>query len=136
MVESDTYLLACCRYIERNPVRARIVADPDAYRWSSCRNRLGQGAEWLDYDPCYTALGNTTLERRTRYRQFLRSAIPDGEWDVIRESVQRGQLTGTHRFSEEVAAIIGRRIERRGRGRPVGSVNMTRPIGISEKETC
>ncbi|MDH0650342.1 transposase, partial [Pseudomonas sp. GD03858] len=27
IVQSDTYLLACCRYIELNPVRARLVAN-------------------------------------------------------------------------------------------------------------
>ncbi len=31
VVESDTYLLACCRYIELNPVRARIVAEAGDY---------------------------------------------------------------------------------------------------------
>ena len=37
LVQSDAYRLACCRYIELNPVRARIVVAPDEYRWSSCR---------------------------------------------------------------------------------------------------
>ena len=72
----------------------------------------------MDADPCYLALGKDDDERRERYQNFVRMAIPEGEWKMIREAVQRGQLTGDGRFHNEVAAIIGRRIERRGQGRP------------------
>jgi len=37
---------------------------------------------------------------------------------MIRGAVQRGQLTGSMRFVEEVATKIGKRIELRGQGRP------------------
>jgi putative transposase len=86
---------------------------------STCRHHLGlDRSDWLDSDPVYHALGPTDAERHLRYSAFLRSAIPEGEWELIRESVQRGQLTGNGRFTKEVAAILRRRIERRGRGRP------------------
>jgi len=122
LVERDDYLLACCRYIELNPVRARVVAEPQDYAWSSCRYRLGtDAAGWLDRDPGYLSLGGDEVERRRQYRAFLRAAIPEGEWELIREAVQRGQLTGTSRFTQEVAGVLGRRVERRGRGRPAKS---------------
>ena len=35
-VETEAYLLACIRYIELNPVRARMVAQPEEHPWSSC----------------------------------------------------------------------------------------------------
>ena len=35
LINEDGYLLACCRYIELNPVRAGIVNEPAEYRWSS-----------------------------------------------------------------------------------------------------
>lgn len=125
-VERDDYLLSCCRYIELNPVRARMVAEPQDYPWSSCRYRLGPDtADWLDCDPFYLSLGEDETERRRCYREFLLGAIPSGEWELIREAIQRGQLTGTNRFTEEVAGILGRRMERRGRGRPVKSDEVT-----------
>jgi putative transposase len=34
-IEGESHLLACYRYIELNPVRARMVARPDDYAWSS-----------------------------------------------------------------------------------------------------
>jgi putative transposase len=118
-VDSDSYLLACARYIELNPVRARIVGSPEEYLWSSCRYRLGHAqCVWLDFDPCYLALGKTDEDRRQRYSEFLRTAIPEGEWSLIREAVQRGQLTGTDRFVAQVETILGKRIENRSRGRP------------------
>jgi putative transposase len=36
-IDSEAYFLACCRYIELNPVRAGMVDHPRAYRWSSYR---------------------------------------------------------------------------------------------------
>ena len=35
LCDEDSYLLQLVRYVHLNPVRARIVADPADYRWSS-----------------------------------------------------------------------------------------------------
>ena len=50
LVDSDTYLLAVCRYVELNPVRAALVATPVAWSWSSCRTHVGlaPAPAWLD----------------------------------------------------------------------------------------
>jgi putative transposase len=121
LVQSDSYLLACCRYIELNPVRARMVAAAEDYPWSSYRARLGYvDSPVLDLDPCYRALAAHEFTRRARYREFLQSAIPQGEWEMIRAAVQRGQLTGNDVFTEQMATILGWRIETRGPGRPAG----------------
>ncbi len=130
-VDADDYLLACTRYIELNPVRARMVATPEDYRWSSCRYHLGSGGwDWLDPDPCYLALGNDDAQRQERYRHYLRTSIPEGEWNLIRDAVQRGQLTGTGRFVDKVEEVLGKRIEKRARGRPYKT---ERAAGILEK---
>lgn len=120
VVQSDAYLLACCRYIELNPVRAQMVADAADYPWSSYLARVSGTPEscGLDADPCFVALGNTEEARCRRYEDFVRQAIPVGELQLIRDSLQRGQLTGTSRFIDEVEGIVGLRIERRGQGRP------------------
>ena len=117
LVQTDGYLLACCRYIELNPIRARMVKAPEAYRWSSFGQRMGLDERWIDLDPCYLALGATGSVRRKQYRRFLHDAIPEGEWDHIRSAVQRGQLTGGARFVDEIESILGRRVENRGPGR-------------------
>ena len=119
-IQRDAYLFACCRYIELNPVRAGLVASPRDYRWSSYRSRAGWEAQTrLDLDEGYLSLGATPQERAKHYRAWVRGAIPEGEWENIRQAIQRGQLTGGDRFVGEVAKKIGRRIERRGQGRPL-----------------
>jgi len=40
VVQTYAYLLACSRYIELNPVRARMAAEPSDYRWSSYNSRI------------------------------------------------------------------------------------------------
>lgn len=118
-VETETYLLACSRYIDLNPVRAKMVGRPEDYPWSSFRDKMGmRHTAWLDLDPCYQGLGHNAKERSRRYREFVMSAIPDKEWLLIRQAVQRGQLTGTERFIGEVAERIGKRVVLRGQGRP------------------
>jgi len=119
VVQNDRHLLACCRYIELNPVRAGMVAAAQDYPWSSCRARLGYAkTPLLDLDPRYRELAGDEFTRRERYSQFLRDAIPEGEWRLIRTAVQRGRLTGSEAFYERVGATLDRRIENRGRGRP------------------
>ncbi len=48
LIQAETYLLSCQRYIELNPVRAAMVDDPVHYRWTSYRhNALGQSNPYL-----------------------------------------------------------------------------------------
>ena len=120
LVQSDCYLLACSRYIELNPVRARMVSQPEDYVWSSYSLRFGEQTRdnWLDTDPCFEALGHTLEERRLKYRDFVSQGVSSGELRLIREALQRGQLTGSTRFIDEIEAAMGLRIELRGQGRP------------------
>lgn len=64
LIEAKTYLLACQRYIELNPVRAAMVNDPAHYRWTSYRaNALGQENSRLAPHPLYRALGSDNKQR-------------------------------------------------------------------------
>jgi len=118
VVQSDAYLLACSRYIELNPVHARLVSHAADYPWSSYMQHVGGEKTWLDFDPCFEALGNSDDDRRSRYRAFLNQKASVEQCTLIREALQRGQLTGNTRFADEVERLTGLRIERRGPGRP------------------
>lgn len=120
IVDSEAYLLACCRYIELNPVRARMVAHAQDYPWSSfgSRMQLKPDSQLLDGHPCYDALAPTDVERRERYEQFVNAGIPESELRLIRDAVNRSQLTGGARFVDEIEQITGARLEMRGQGRP------------------
>ena len=120
VVQTNNYLLACCRYIELNPVRACMVVDPADYPWSSYNARVGHSrdSDWLDINACFSVLGDTSLYRRDSNKTFVKQSISSEEIKTIREALQRGQLTGIPRFVDEVEKVAGIRIENRGRGRP------------------
>ncbi len=118
-IESNAYLLACCRYVEMNPVFAGMCDDPAAYPWSSCRSKVSSRQfPWLDDDPLYLDFGASDDERRLRYREFLQQSISDEEKEIILGAVRRGQLTGGNAFVDEIESRLNRRVELRGRGRP------------------
>ncbi|MCP4116861.1 MAG: transposase [Desulfobacteraceae bacterium] len=118
-VSTREYLLACSRYVELNPVRAGMVADPTMYPWSSYRSKVGmRRLNWLDDDPVYMELADSRKDREKQYEQWVKGAIPQGEWELIRQSLQRGQLTGSRMFINQIEEKLNRRVEFRGPGRP------------------
>ena len=118
-IETNAYLLACCRYVEMNPVLAGMCATPNEYPWSSCSSKtISRKWEWLDDDPLYLDMAATEAERRQKYAAFLNEPISDQEKKVILGAVQRGQLTGGTGFVEEIELRLHRRVELRGQGRP------------------
>jgi putative transposase len=71
------YLLSCMHYIELNPVRARLVARPENYRWSSFRaNALGQFDALLTPHAHYCALGRDAESRQAAYRALFQDHAP------------------------------------------------------------
>jgi putative transposase len=119
-ISSDRYLLSCSRYIEMNPVRAGIVEKPDDYIFSSYGAKVGLGLrelKCLDYDAFYNSLGNTTDERQIAYQRWFYESIPEAEWDLIREAVQRNWAYGNNRFKEQMEMALDRKFELKKAGR-------------------
>jgi len=119
VVETDRYLLACMRYIELNPVRAGLVDQPAAYRWSSHRHQLGQAVDPLITEHAvYWSLGNTPFERQLSYRRFFEQEPDEKEISTIRNATHRGWALGDGGFIEEIAIKLGRRAVPIRVGRP------------------
>ena len=77
-ITSDEYFLACCRYIELNPVRARLVRHPGAFRWSSFRaNGFGAPDPLLSSHPTLESLGPDPTARRRHYEELFRTVMDD-----------------------------------------------------------
>jgi len=118
-VQAETYLLACQRYIELNPVRAAMVEDPAHYRWTSYRaNGLGQADAHLTPHPLYQALGRSDKERQTHYRALFRAQLDRAAVDDIRLALNQSQPLGNARFYAKIEQITGQKREVRPRGRP------------------
>jgi len=118
-IETHCYLLACCRYVERNPLRAGMVSLPQEYKWSSYRDKIGLGGDGVvDRDICYQLLGHNDVARQAAYAEWVNRRDEKDDVTLIRAALARGQLTGTSRFAEEVEERMGIRIQMRGPGRP------------------
>jgi len=119
LVQADTYLLFCQRYIELNPVRAGMLPDPGEYRWSSYRNNaLGQPDALVTPHPLYLALASDGETRRATYRALFQSALADAPLAELRMALNQDQPIGNDRFYTQIEATTGQRRELRKRGRP------------------
>jgi len=72
-IEKESYLLECGRYIERNPLRAKICSDPKDYPWSSYlfyahghKNRIIE-----EPNPCFLELSHEAVERHRIFREYV-----------------------------------------------------------------
>lgn len=79
ITQSPRYVLACYRYVEMNPVRAGMVADPGDYRWSSYAVNTGARSDGLITPHAeLSALGHDRESRISAYRDlFSRDAEAD-----------------------------------------------------------
>ena len=114
LVDSETYLLWVYRYIELNPVRAALVADPEGYAWSSVHANLGRRADDLvTPHPAFSAFA-----ARQSYRDWLLARVSDDELDAIRRYVRQERALGSARFQRMVAETLNRPVVCAPRGRP------------------
>lgn len=118
LVQSDTYLLCCHRYIELNPVRAGMVARPDEYRWSSYGGNAWGDPGWLTQHEEYLRLGDSREARCYAYRELFRHQLSEADLHLIRKAAHYCQPVGDDRFRLQIEARYGIRSGQMQRGRP------------------
>jgi len=119
LIQAETYLLCCQRYIELNPVRAALVADPAHYRWSSYRcHALGQANPLVTPRAEYLALGKSAQARQDAYRALFHHMLDQEAIAEIRIALNQARPLGNSRFHAMIEGVIGHRCEPRLRGRP------------------
>lgn len=135
LVQAETYLLTCQRYIELNPVRAAMVEDPAHYRWSSYRaNGLGQPDARLTPHALYRALGLNEQDRQMAYRALFRAQLDRDAIDDIRLALNQNQPLGNERFYAKIEQMTGIRREIKPRGRPRLDSLMSEPMQTGQDE--
>jgi putative transposase len=126
LVDNESYLLRCYRYIELNPVRARIVEDPGSFRWSSFRcNGMGQADPLITPHPAYQSLGSNPQDRIRAYRDFVAQGCQPADADAIRAMTLRQRAFGSDQFRRELEGL---------HDRPMGFVKRGRPRNEAEPE--
>ena len=112
IVDKDTYLWAVARYIEQNPVRARVVKKPEDFPYSSARAHiLGVKDETLT-EPLFNE------ETRADYKEFVRGVIPEEEKDAIRTTARTDRPLGSNGFLVRLQRKLKRTLAVKARGRP------------------
>ena len=117
LIDTEKYLLTCHRYIELNPVRARMVDAPSEYCWSSHRhNALGQYDPVVTPHELYEALGSTDSYRQRAYFELFKNAVEEQDLRAIRESTNKAWVLGDDRFKEKIQAALDRQAMPKVRG--------------------
>jgi len=119
LTQSESYVLACYRYIELNPVRADMVKHPRDYLWSSYQcNAEGKISDVLTPHEQYSRLAVKEPDRRKSYRGLFKSHV-DGDIDnQIRSATNGNYVLGNKRFQDQIANTLGRRVAKGKAGRP------------------
>jgi REP element-mobilizing transposase RayT len=104
LVDVDRYLLAIVRYIHLNPVKAGLVSDPAAYRWSSHRAYLGQAAcSWLTTRFVMAMLGPRSAPARRQYLALMNAKTPEADdLGIVIDAGRSEQILGDDEFAQRV----------------------------------
>ena len=111
----EDYLWAAIRYVERNPVRAKMVRKAENYRWSSASAHCG-----LRPDPVLT---DSPAWRRQfdgigNWSAWLAEGDEPDKLDVLRRHADKGLPCGSAKFIQKLEKMTGRALQYRPRGRP------------------
>jgi len=109
VVMDEEHLAAAVRYVSLNPVRARLVARPQDWRWSSVRAHLSGRDDGL------TTLAPVS-ERFAPFRAFLEEP-PDGDAvERLRAAESIGRPLGSKAFVARLEKRSGRTLRPAKRG--------------------
>jgi len=106
----EAYLLACIRYVERNPVRVLDgIRQAWEYRWSSARYRLGLE----ESDPLLDVRGQESkyslmLEKGLNWKSLLRKEEDDEAVQILLKKTRTGRPCGDDLFVERMEQLTGR----------------------------
>jgi len=123
LVQTDKYFLTCSRYIELNPVTAKMVKQPEEYEWSSYKaNALGHSS-WLQKHNVYNQLGKNKQQRCKTYRELFDSYITVPERELIEASIHYSQPLAEESFRNRIEKEYEISFGQGKRGRPKSNHN-------------
>jgi putative transposase len=109
VVMDEDHLAAAFRYISLNPVRARLVARAQDWKWSSARAHLGRHDDGLtDVRPA--------RQRFARFADLIEGPGDAEAIDRLRQGESIGRPVGSPDFLAQVEALTGRQLRAHKRG--------------------
>lgn len=116
LVDQDAYLLEVCRYVDLNPIRARMARLPSKWPWCSYRAHTAQqvAPAWLDTAAVHShLLGRTARSARdrrlaaTRYAALVAEGRSVKLWDKLIGQIYLGDadfVARTQALAEPIRA--------------------------------
>ena len=109
-IQQDEHLLTVLRYVERNPLRAKLVRRAENWPWSSLHWRQEkQRLMFLDEGP---------VPRPRNWLARVNAAETTAELEAVRRSIARGAPYGSRVWTQRAAVRLGLGPSLRPRGRP------------------
>jgi len=110
-VMDEPYLLAAARYVELNPVRAKLVERAEDWPWNSARAHLaGRDDCLVKVAPLLAMIGD--------WQGLLDSARPEGEVEELRRHGRTGRPLGDETFLDRLEGLVDRVLKPQKGGRP------------------
>jgi putative transposase len=111
LIEGDKHFLSVIRYVERNPLRARIVKKVENWNFSSLSHRLLKNSN-------NKLLSSWPIEEPKNYLSFVNTPQTNVEEESIRMSIVKGKPYGSENWSMKIIKKFGLESTTRERGRP------------------
>lgn len=109
LIDSESYLFTCYRYIELNPVRAQMVEHPSDYPWSSYRyNAVGEDNSLITPHYQYSKLRESNASRQAAYRALFKAHISERQLEEIREATNKEWVLGSEYFKTKIEEKLKR----------------------------
>ncbi len=111
----EAYLWAAIRYVERNPVRARMVRKAENYRWSSALAHCGLRPDGVlttkpSWRKPFEAIGD--------WSAWLAEGDAPEQLNELRRNAAKGLPCGSEKFVQKLEKLAGRALQYRPQGRP------------------
>jgi putative transposase len=124
VIQDDDHLLTVLRYIEANPLRAKIVERAGDYAWSSLAcHGLGRSDALLDPGAGYDALASYPAARQRRWSACVHRTPEEAELAAIRRSSETGLPYGEAAWVDCLCRQLKLDLTIRPRGRPRKDAN-------------
>ena len=112
VIDGEKYLRTVSKYIEYNPVRARLVKVPEDYSYSSAKAHILGKKDPLLKEPLFDK------DELSEYRAFMRLEEDRKLTDEIRKQTRLGKPLGGGRFLKILSEHLGQSLSFRPKGRP------------------
>jgi putative transposase len=100
-IMDEKHLLAAARYIELNPVRAKLSNHPGDYRWSSCKAHLaGEDDKLVKVEPLLRIINS--------WKDFIQMPVSESKIKNLRKHERTGRPLGDDRFIDRLEVLTGR----------------------------